>query len=306
MSSCHVVLTLITSGVVHSNNEEMVCTYRKLHTDIHYRREWASQVFERHFITKIKNIIKDHPRDEQDEDGVAYWTGVRIYPDLSVVQNAKDLVDDVIDSTLRMCQTMMPAPNVECQPQSFEKDDLNHLQFVLAVNNLYAKIYKLPLQTSEQIHLIAGNVLSAVLSTTAVAVSLTCFEIYKVLQGMTNLDRYNFNGADNSLGFSSCGANQRHSTSMMLGHLSMEVTPQTSWNVVKQKIEDNGIRLEQMRMIIANAEVPVTDEDCEIGRTLTVIRKKQSDISSIKLRCEYEDSNGEYYDLLVRLFLKEN
>jgi len=89
------------------------------------------------------------------------------------------------------------------RPLKFEKDDDNnlHIDFIHAASTLRALNYTIidPSKASRLTSkLIAGRIIPAIVTTTAVVAGLECFELYKVIQANRKID--NFKNAFISLG----------------------------------------------------------------------------------------------------------
>lgn len=71
-------------------------------------------------------------------------------------------------------------------PLEFEKDlDIpfpDHLDFVTAASNLRASNYRIPTESKHRTKRIAGNIIPAIATTTALVTGLICLELYKVIQ----------------------------------------------------------------------------------------------------------------------------
>lgn len=67
---------------------------------------------------------------------------------------------------------------------NFEKDDDNnfHIDFVSAASNLRARSYNIPTVDRLKAKLIAGNIIPAIVTTTACVTGLVCIELYKLFQ----------------------------------------------------------------------------------------------------------------------------
>ncbi|KAK9750648.1 hypothetical protein RND81_02G210800 [Saponaria officinalis] len=87
-------------------------------------------------------------------------------------------------SKLERCRRNLP-PDFRMKPIQFEKDDDTnyHMDFISALANMRARNYSIPEVDKFKAKLIAGRIVPAIATSTAVATGLVCLELYKVLDG---------------------------------------------------------------------------------------------------------------------------
>lgn len=77
-------------------------------------------------------------------------------------------------------------------PIDFEKDDDSnfHIDFIYATANLRARNYRINECTHQKTKMIAGRIIPAIATTTAMITGCVCAEMYKFVQGFEDLDCY--------------------------------------------------------------------------------------------------------------------
>merc|ERR1712172_159462 len=80
--------------------------------------------------------------------------------------------------------SQLPRPaemKIRLHPIEFDKDFDDHMLFITACSNLRALNYSIPTEDTHRSRAIAGRIIPAIATTTALVTGLICLEMYKII-----------------------------------------------------------------------------------------------------------------------------
>ncbi|KAK3072903.1 E1 ubiquitin-activating protein [Teratosphaeriaceae sp. CCFEE 6253] len=120
--------------------------------------------------------------------------GVKIQADDKEPDPNAGAMDD--NDALESIAKGLPQPKTfgdfKMEAVEFEKDDDTnfHIDFITACSNLRAENYKIATADRHKTKFIAGKIIPAIATTTALVTGLVVFELYKIVDGKTDLEQY--------------------------------------------------------------------------------------------------------------------
>ncbi|OUZ99153.1 Ubiquitin/SUMO-activating enzyme E1 [Macleaya cordata] len=122
--------------------------------------------------------------------------GVKIVTDEKATSLSAASIDDaavINDLIVRLenCWKKLP-PGFRMNPIQFEKDDDTnyHMDMIAGLANMRARNYSIPEVDKLKAKFIAGRIIPAIATSTAMATGLVCLELYKVIDGKHKLEDY--------------------------------------------------------------------------------------------------------------------
>ena len=100
--------------------------------------------------------------------------------------------DDELDRLVKQLPSPKSLPGFKLEPLEFEKDDdsNHHIDFITAASNLRALNYGIAFADRHKTKFIAGKIIPAIATTTALVTGLVVLELYKIIDGKDDIEQY--------------------------------------------------------------------------------------------------------------------
>lgn len=162
----------------------------------------ASMLRAETFGIPIPDWVKNSPQKLAEAVGKVIVPDFQPKKDVKIVTDEKatsmsaSSIDDaaVINELVRQletCRQKLPS-GYKMNPIQFEKDDDTnyHMDFIAGLANMRARNYSIPEVDKLKAKFIAGRIIPAIATSTAMATGLVCLELYKVLNGGHKVEDY--------------------------------------------------------------------------------------------------------------------
>lgn len=107
-------------------------------------------------------------------------------------KNGQSSAEQEIDNILRRLPDPSAFTGIQIRPHEFEKDDDSnfHMDYIVANSNLRAENYEIQTADRSKVKKIAGRIIPAIATTTAMVTGFVCLEVYKFIQNHKKIESF--------------------------------------------------------------------------------------------------------------------
>jgi len=154
-----------------------------------YRIQAPKDVAEKHYEQVMDNMIIP---DFKPSSSVRIQADDK-EPDPNAAPAGSSAADnDQLEDLISQLPSPKALSGLKLEPVEFEKDDdsNHHIDFITASSNLRAENYQIALADRHKTKFIAGKIIPAIATTTALVTGLVVLELYKILDGKDDIEQY--------------------------------------------------------------------------------------------------------------------
>ena len=204
----------IDNDHIYNNKITLLCLFKSCLENPTYINivYFVKKIFKLIFINPIQNLLTNHPIDEIDDNGVLFWSGNRLPPNIIYIDKYSDFIKqfsiylckclnimvgihieinvdfNIEDSSIKNEFNINKLLNIEPNAfyknklfhySTFDKDNQEDVIMMQSISNVRADTYRIPNISKIDCQLISGKIIPALHTTTSLITSLSIMELLK-------------------------------------------------------------------------------------------------------------------------------